>query len=198
MALLFTATPAIKRAVTSINALESSKFPLLLTRITQKLHLKDDRTFSEDEESKLQDALGLTAGDLELVLQTLEFFLQQAAYHAAKPAVFTQQLQQLDMDEDKVKTVVEAWTSSGREVVQRLRQRTLNPKQLEDINWRLNLQMAQSTQLKMKMPNAMFELGVKNENTDKQEKIKMEFTHDELYQFYTQLEMVQKQLDSLS
>ncbi|OWF53988.1 COMM domain-containing protein 10-like [Mizuhopecten yessoensis] len=198
MALLFTATPAIKRAVASINALEPSKFPLLLTRITQKLHLKDDRTFSEEEETKLQDALALTAGDLELVLQTLEFFLQQAAYHAAKPAVFTQQLQQLDMDEDKVKTVVEAWTSSGREVVQRLRQRTLNPKQLEDINWRLSLQMAQATQVKMKMPNAMFELAVKNENTDTREKIRMEFTHDELYKFYNQLETIQKQLDSLS
>ena len=33
------------------------------------------------------------------------------------------------------------------------------------MNWRLNLQMAQSTVTKMKMPNAMFELGVQNENT---------------------------------
>lgn len=181
-----------------INDLEPSKFPLLLTRIIQKLHLKDDRTFSDDEETKLQDALKLSAGDLELVLQTLEFFLQQAAYHSAKPAVFTQQLKQLSMDEDKVKTVVETWASSGREVVQRLRQRTLHPEQLEDINWRLNLQMAQGTQLKMKMPNAMFELGVRNENTDTKEKIRMEFTHDELYKFYNQLETVQKQLDSLS
>ena len=38
--------------------------------------------------------------------------------------------------------------------------------QLEDINWRMNLQIAQSTQTKMKMPNAMFELGVQDDSTD--------------------------------
>ena len=39
------------------------------------------------------------------------------------------------------------------------------PLQLEEINWRLNLQLAQSTQSKMKLPNAMFELGVRDENS---------------------------------
>lgn len=67
----------IKRAVTLINNLGSSKFPLLLTRILQKLHLIDERTFSEEEEEKLQGSLELAGPDLELVLQSLEFFLQQ-------------------------------------------------------------------------------------------------------------------------
>ena len=39
--------------------------------------LQDERTFTEDEEEKLQASLGLDGADLELVLQTLEFFLQQ-------------------------------------------------------------------------------------------------------------------------
>ena len=59
--------------------------------------------------------------------------------------------------------------------------------QLTDINWRLNLQMAQSTETKQKLPNAMFELGVHREGQDEKEKIRMEFTHDELYQFYNQV-----------
>ena len=37
--------------------------------------------------------------------------------------------------------------------------------QLDTVNWRLNLQMAQSSLTKMKMPNALFELGVNNEST---------------------------------
>ena len=37
--------------------------------------------------------------------------------------------------------------------------------QLDTVNWRLNLQMAQSSVTKMKMPNALFELGVNNEST---------------------------------
>lgn len=198
MALVFTATPAIKKAVILINELDSSKFPLLLTRILQKIHLKDERTFSEEEETKLQGVLELPPPDLELIIQTLEFFLHQAAYHTAKPGVLSQQLNQLDINEDKVAAIVEAWANSAREVVQKLRKQTIVPDQLEAINWRLNLQMAQSMKTKMKMPNAMFELDVKNENKEQHQKIRMEFTHDELYQFYNQLESIQKQLDSLS
>jgi len=39
--------------------------------------VQDERTFSEDEEEKLEATLGLGAEELELLLQTLEFFLQQ-------------------------------------------------------------------------------------------------------------------------
>lgn len=61
--------------------------------------------------------------------------------------------------------------------------------QLEDINWRLNLQMAQARHTKQKVPNAMFELGVRTDSDtgSEKEKIRLEFTHDELYQFYNQV-----------
>jgi len=64
--------------------------------------------------------------------------------------------------------------------------------QLEDINWRLNLQMAQSTHTKQKLPNAMFEMGVRNDDSTEtsKEKIRIEFTHDELYQFYNQVKYI--------
>ena len=34
--------------------------------------------------------------------------------------------------------------------------------QLEEVKWRLNLQLAQSTRTKMKLPNALFELSVRD------------------------------------
>ena len=46
-------------------------------------------------------------------------------------------------------------------VVERLRGRTFFPNQLDGINWRLNLSMAQPSQAKMKLPNAQFEFGIK-------------------------------------
>lgn len=60
-----------------INQLDDSKFSGLLARILQKLHLKDEHSFSEEEERKLQRALGLSAGDVSLVLETLAFLLEQ-------------------------------------------------------------------------------------------------------------------------
>ncbi|XP_048735076.1 COMM domain-containing protein 10-like isoform X2 [Ostrea edulis] len=197
MTLNLTATPAIKRAVVHINELDISKFPLLLTRILSKLHLKDERTFSEEEEEKLQSSLSLSDSDLELVIHTLEFILHQAAYHTAKPGVLGQQLQQLEIEDNKVKVIIDAWKNTAADVISKLRQRTIMPKHLEEVNWRLNLQMAQSSKTKMKLPNAMFELAVRDDDSENKEKIRFEMTHDELYTFYNQLETIQKQLDNL-
>ncbi|BFY97107.1 hypothetical protein BsWGS_00147 [Bradybaena similaris] len=198
MAAMFAASASLKKAVALINELDINRFPLLLSKILQKLHIKEERTFSEEEEEKLQGAFHMSSSDLELVLQTLEFILQQAAYHTAKPAVLGDQLKQLDLHEDKVNKIVEAWTSGARDLVQKLRDRTVHPNQLEDVQWRLNLQVAQTTQSKMKLTNALFQFGIRNEETKKKENIRLEFTHEELYQFYNQLETIQKQLDSLS
>ncbi|CAH1252530.1 COMMD10 [Branchiostoma lanceolatum] len=176
MALMFTATANIKKAVSLINQLDVAKFPRLLQRILQKLHLRDDRSFSEEEEEMLQQALGLQGADLQLVLETTAFVLEQAAYHSAKPAVLEEQLKNIQLEEDKVSVFVKAWAAGGKEVIMKLRKRTLAPDQLESVNWRLNLQMAQASQTKMKLPNAMFELGVR---------------HDD------DLETIQEQLDSL-
>ncbi|XP_014673344.1 PREDICTED: COMM domain-containing protein 10-like [Priapulus caudatus] len=188
----------LKKAGELLNRLDSAKFPLLLQRIVQKLHLKDERAFTDDEEGKLHSTFKLDTDELELVLETTEFFLQQAAYHNAKPAVLTQQLQSLGLNEDKVADIVDTWTSNGKDVIENLRKKTLNPKQLDTIKWRLNLQMAQSTRSELKEPNAAFELGIRDHNTKETEKLQMEFTHEELYAFYSQLEQIQSQLDTLS
>ncbi|KAK7008739.1 COMM domain-containing protein 10 [Biomphalaria glabrata] len=195
---MFTASASIKKAVSLINELDVTKFPLLLSRIMQKLHVKEERTFSEEEEEKLQNAFEISPSDLELILQTLEFILQQAAYHTAKPTTLGEQLKDLQLDDDKVSIIVEAWTTGARDLVQKLRDRTVHPLQLEDINWRINLQMAQTTLSKMKLPNALFQLGIRNDTTGLKENIRVEFTHEELYEFYNQLEVIQSQLDSLS
>ena len=55
----------------------------------------------------------------------------------------------------------QSWASQGRVVVERLKGRAFFPTQLEGINWRLNLSMAQPSQAKMKLPNAQIEFDIK-------------------------------------
>ncbi len=59
--------------------------------------------FTTEEEERLQSALDLEPKELELILTTSTFILQQAAYHLVKPAVFQPQLASLGLDEDKVR-----------------------------------------------------------------------------------------------
>ncbi|KXJ11894.1 COMM domain-containing protein 10 [Exaiptasia diaphana] len=196
MAAMFQVTPRLKKAVILINDVDSARFPLLLNRIIQKLHLRDEKAFSAEEEEKLQAGLSLSVDDLHIVLETCSFIFEQAAYHSAKPGILQQQLKNIELDDDKINSVIEIWAGHSKAVIGKLRQRSLAPKQLDGINWRLNLQMAQANKAKMKVPNALFEFQLSSSG-EKSEKLQMEFTHEELYAFYSQLETIQSQLDAL-
>nr|KAF6365995.1 COMM domain containing 10 [Pipistrellus kuhlii] len=76
-ALILRESPSMKKAVSLINAIDIGRFPRLLTRILQKLHLKAENSFSEEEEEKLQAAFSLEKKDLHLVLETISFILEQ-------------------------------------------------------------------------------------------------------------------------
>lgn len=59
--------------------------------------------FTAEEEERLQNALQLEAKDLDLVIGTATFILQQAAYHLVKPTLFKPQLTALGLEEEKVR-----------------------------------------------------------------------------------------------
>lgn len=64
---------------------------------------QNDRAFTAEEEEKLQGALQLEPRDLELVIDTTTFILQQAAYHLAKPSLLKTQLAAIGLEEEKVR-----------------------------------------------------------------------------------------------
>uniref|UniRef100_A0A3Q2I3C6 COMM domain containing 10 n=1 Tax=Equus caballus TaxID=9796 RepID=A0A3Q2I3C6_HORSE len=222
-ALILRESPSMKKAVSLINAIDIGRFPRLLTRILQKLHLKAENSFSEEEEEKLQAAFSLEKPDLHLVLETISFILEQAVYHNVKPAALQQQLEHIHLRQDKAEAFVNAWSSMGQETVEKFRQRILAPHKLETVGWQLNLQMAHSAQAKLKSPQAVLQLGVSNEDSkglqpnrwlptcslqllpkvkaacvQSLEKVLVEFSHKELFDFYNKLETIQAQLDSLT
>ncbi|XP_067884953.1 COMM domain-containing protein 10 isoform X2 [Heterodontus francisci] len=178
MAAIVKETQSIKHAVMLINGIDTGKFPRLLCRILQKLHLKDEHSFTEEEKEKLQTALSLEKQDLQLVLETVSFLLEQAAYYNMKPAALQQQLENIHLSQEKAEAFAQAWTNMGQDIIEKLRQNTFAPKKLEKIGWCLNLEMGHSTQAKMKSPHAILELEVNNEDSE--------------------LETIQAQLDSLT
>ncbi|XP_014341630.1 COMM domain-containing protein 10 isoform X2 [Latimeria chalumnae] len=128
MAAMLQETASIKQAVMLINGIDTGKFPRLLSRILQKLHLKAERSFSEEEEEKLQAALSMEKQDLHLVLETVSFILEQAVYHNVKPAALKQQLESIRLDQDKADTFAHAWASAGLDTVEKFRQQIFAPK----------------------------------------------------------------------
>lgn len=197
-AMILPESPSMKKAVSLINEIDIGRFPRLLTRILQKLHLKAESSFNAEEEEKLQAAFCLEKQDLHLVLETISFVLEQAVYHSVKPAALQQQLESIHLRQDKAEAFVNAWSAMGQETIEKFRQRILAPHKLETVGWQLNLQMAHSARAKLKNPQAVLQLGVSNEDSKSLEKVLLEFSHKELYEFYNKLETIQAQLDSLT
>lgn len=198
MASIIKETQSIKEAVSFINTVDVNKFSRLISRIIQRLHLKGERTFSEEEEQKLESALSLDKRALGLVLETSAFILEQAVYHNVKPASLQQQLESIHLNPDKAEVFSQTWAGAGPELVERQKHNIFAPKKLEYVGWQLNLLMAQSSQTKMKDPSAVLQLGLRSEDSEAQENVFVEFNHQELLEFYNKLEIVQGQLDSLT
>ncbi|KAJ9578575.1 hypothetical protein L9F63_005203 [Diploptera punctata] len=195
-------TPRLQKAVKIMNDLDTSKFPLLLSRITQAMQVgkTSEKAFTNEEEEKLQVSLGLEKQDLKLLMESATFIIEQAAYYLTKPAVLKHHLLDLlKLHEDKADAFTNIWTSSAKGIIEHLRQKSLFPKQLEDVSWSLNLHTATEAQTKRVIPKAVFQFGVKSDECmqDKSENVTIEFNHEELYEFYKCFEKIQCQLDEL-
>lgn len=186
---------SIKEAVIHINSIDSSKLSRLLTRILLKLHLKEERSFSEEEEEKLHSALSLEKQTLQLLLETLSFILEQAVYHNLKPASLRQQLENISVRPEQAEVFTQVWASAAPDVLENIRLGIFAPKKLDLVGWQLNLQMASSARSRLKAPHAVLNLGLRTEHDT--EHVLVEFKHQDLLDFYSQMEMIQTQLDSL-
>ncbi|TNM89924.1 hypothetical protein fugu_004158 [Takifugu bimaculatus] len=71
------------------------------------------------------------------------------------------------MNSDKAEIFSQAWAKNGHELVERLKLSIFTPKKLEYVGWQLNLQMAQSSQARLKSPSAVLQLGLNSEDSEK-------------------------------
>uniref|UniRef100_A0A673HSS0 COMM domain-containing protein n=1 Tax=Sinocyclocheilus rhinocerous TaxID=307959 RepID=A0A673HSS0_9TELE len=182
---------SIKEAVTHINSIDSSKFSRLLSRILQKLHLKV---------SVCENDLVLILSLYECVIRCkAEDFSLQAVYHNLKPASLRQQLENISVQPEKAEVFAQVWASAAPDVLQKIRLGIFAPNKLDLVGWQLNLQMATSARSRLKAPHAVLNLGLRTEDdTERLQDVFVEFNHQDLLDFYNQMEMIQTQLDSLS
>jgi len=194
----FTVTSSIKHAVSLLNNIEDRKVSRLLSRVAQNLHEKNEKAFTDEEEEKLQAAFQLTSEDVENILDTISFVLEQAAYHSARPNSLSKQLGAIGFTEEKVLCFVSIWEQNGGSLIENYRKRSFAPKQLDTINWELRLQTAQSNKTKLKLPTAIIELGLQSQDPEENEKLLYEMNHEQLFDLFTKMETIQKQLDGLN
>ncbi|XP_014482049.1 PREDICTED: COMM domain-containing protein 10 [Dinoponera quadriceps] len=197
MAAWISITPKLEQGLKIVSRVDNSKFRLLVNRICQSLQSSiDTKVFSEEEEEKLLVSLDLTKDELTLLLDTVTSIYTQAACNIVKPSVMEAVMRDnLKIDDEKISIFTNAWMTYGKGIVENLRQKSIFPTQVKDINWCLNVQSSSSTISKDARPVALLQLGLTG---DKTSTLTVEFDKKQLTSLYYNLEKIQTQLDALN
>lgn len=184
-----------------MNNVDGTKVNGILGRVCAALATGNTRTFSQEEEEKLSNSLGLNAEDTQYLIQTVTHIIQQAAHGLVRPGVLGEHLTACKVSEEKASLFVEQWSTNAKPIIDTLKQQSLSQKQLSDISWDLNIETASSTRSRQGRAISVLQLSLATPetkgDTTQTEKVLLQFDHNQLYNFYDQLEKVQTQLDAL-
>lgn len=196
MATWINITAKLEQGLKIVSCLDNSKFRLLVNRICQSLQSNiGTKVFNEEEEEKLLVSLDLTKDELVLLLDTITSIYTQAACNIVKPSVMEAVMKDnFKIDEEKISIFTSTWVTYRRDIIENLRQKSIFPIQLKDINWHLNVQSSSSTISKEARPVALLQLSLSGDQTST---LTTEFDKKQLTDLYYNMEKIQAQLDAL-
>jgi hypothetical protein len=133
----------LNSAVGFVNQIEARRLVQLLTRVVRDLHIKNSRPFNATEEEQLQKVFGLSASELQLVIDSCSFIFERAAYFSLSPARLGNELGQSltspQLGDDQLAAFKHVWEHEREGLLDKLRHHSLSPHQLDKIHWRLQL-----------------------------------------------------------
>jgi COMM domain len=184
-------TNKLKEAIGIINTLDSSKFELFLERVLTGIQSPKRQIFSPKELSQLENVLVLSPNSLQILIQAAGFLFEQFAQ--LKLSNVFEDLQALGVNPDQIEIIQTIWSEGGSEFLMHLKERAVSvPCLLESFDWRLQLPLGSNYDTSY-LPEA--ELKIKL-NTDTTKTIN--FTKEQLTEFFMSLELIQSQIDSLT
>ncbi|CAF4727884.1 unnamed protein product, partial [Rotaria sp. Silwood2] len=156
----------IQNSIQHINSFDEANFKKLIQRIAEKTGRQNETIFTIDELNKLENAFGLSIDNIKQMIEAIEYIFLQSAYHLIKPQILENDLiNEQNFDENKAKIFVEQWSTSAKEIVERLKTSHIASHSLSDIRWTLDIGITQGSKSKVKRPIAIYEFQLKNEQT---------------------------------
>ena len=188
-----------RSAAECINRIPIDKLNVLLSRIINGLNTNKSKMFNEAEESQLKSMFSLNDDELNLVIDSLSYIFEQSAYAGIAPEPLYDTLLQAGFDESHGKIIGRLWAAEASNFITKLKNKTIGHTTLVDTSYHLNLITSDSRLNKQHEPTAIFEFALNQPSSNLDtEKLCVEFNHNELYSFFSQLERMQHQLDNLS
>lgn len=197
---MFSRTTRWSDACILVNRLEASSFPLLLQRLSAKLH-KAEHPFSEAERGQLCEFLSLDEHRLVLLLDACSFAFQQAIANNCSASKLRAELMQAGFDTDKAESFATVWEETAPQFVQQLKDRAaISPLHLQSVDWRLQCTTATSDGARIQEPHCVMQLHLsepKPQGQDAHRSVHMQLDEAQLKDLLHTLDAVQANVDRL-
>lgn len=142
---------------------------------------------------ELEKSIGLPNEQFALLAKTISYILKRSLIFIMKPTKLQTELKDvLKLNENKIEIFMKTWISSTKPILDNLEFNDGISNELEDISWKLKVQLSSSALKKEKTV-----LGQVQLNTTEKEPINLEMNHEEVLDFFNQLENIQTELDLL-
>lgn len=142
---------------------------------------------------ELEQLVKVERQDFLLLIKTLSYILKRASTFIMKPTKLQSELKEkLKLQDNKIDVIMKLWIKNMKPILDRLDTDAGKSNELENIGWKLKVQLSSEAQQKEKTPISHLQLC-----TTVGEPINLEINHNELLNLYNQLEAIQNELDSL-
>eukprot|EP00808_Paulinella_micropora_P025906 g30397.t1 len=198
---MFVITKRFGQAVTLINQTDEKKLPLLVSRVLQEMTVNPEaeKLFTDEVEQSLQNAFAFSHEQLDTLVSASVYIFEQAAYKTVSASKLKAGLETAGMKASAAMAFAQIWNEKKAAYVATLKSKSFGaPQKLDSVKWSLQLALGDSAITKTKHLKGVLQLGLKNEQEGSEENVILEFSQSQLEDLYENLELIQKQLDTLS
>ncbi|XP_016923877.2 COMM domain-containing protein 10 [Drosophila suzukii] len=143
---------------------------------------------------ELERLVGVPRADFLLLIKTFSYILRRISTFIIKPSLLQRELRdklQLE-DEAKIDAILRLWVRETTPITNNLASKRYESNVIEDVAWKLNLEVSSHCQQREKTPLAVLQM-----KTGVGEDINIEMTHPELVELFNQFENIQGELDAM-
>lgn len=158
----------------------------------------DENDENGDGLEELEKLVQVGRPEFLLLIKTLSYILKRTSTFIMKPTKLQQELRdKLKLTDPKADAIMRMWITNMKPIFDNMQATTagsdeIEANELQNVSWKLKVQLSSEAQLKEKIPLAQLQLTTRHGAPTN-----LEVNHTELLGLYNQLEAIQSELDAL-
>lgn len=187
-------TERAREGIKIINSLDFKVYSTVLDYVFKNMNPEDDHDEPEDQLEQLEKLVNLNnRSDFLLLIKTMSYILKRTSIIIIKPTKLQAELREkLKISDEKVDAIIKLWIKTTKPILDNLELKKIEETELDDVEWKLRMQLGSSYQQKEKTLLGLLQLiPIEGPPTN------LVMNHDELAALYNQIENIQNELDAL-